>query len=60
MINKNTQFSWGSKEKEAFEKIKEYINQAPTMSSPDFDQDFILYTFSSHNAFVIVLTQKNS
>jgi hypothetical protein len=28
MIKKNAQFSWGSKEKEAFDKIKEDINQA--------------------------------
>jgi hypothetical protein len=60
MIKRNSQFSWGSKEKEAFGKIKEDINQALSLLSPYFDQDFILYTFSSHTNFATVLTQKNS
>jgi hypothetical protein len=38
MINKNAQFSWGSKENEAFDKIKEDINQESTLSSPYFDR----------------------
>jgi hypothetical protein len=60
MIKKNVEFKWGSKEKEAFDKIKEDIEKAPTLLSPYFDRDFILYTFSSDIAFVVVLTQKNS
>ena len=60
MIKKNVEFRWGSKEKLDFDKIKEDIVQAPTLLSPYFDWDFILYTFSSHTEFVVVLTQKKS
>jgi hypothetical protein len=59
MIKKNVEFSWGSKENEALDKIKEDINQALTLLSPYCDRYFILYTFSSHTAFAAVLTQKN-
>jgi hypothetical protein len=55
MIKKNVEFKWGSKEKEAFEKIKEDIVQAPALLSLDFDRDFILYTFSFDIAFVVCL-----
>ena len=27
--------------------------------SPDFNRDFILYTFSAENSYAVVLTQKN-
>jgi hypothetical protein len=59
IIKKNVEFKWGSKEKEAFDIIKGDILQAPALLSPYFDRDFILYTFSSNIAFVVVLTQKN-
>jgi hypothetical protein len=35
------------------------ITQAPALLSPYFDQEFILYTFSSDITFAVVLTQKN-
>jgi hypothetical protein len=56
MIKNNVEFRWGSKEKDAFDKTKEDIVQARALLSPYFDQDFILDTFSSHTAFLMVLT----
>jgi hypothetical protein len=56
MIKKNVEFKWGSKEKEEFIKIKEDIEQAPALLSPNFDRDFILYTLSFDIGFVVVLT----
>ena len=44
---------------EAFVKIKEAIVEAPTLRSPNFYSEFILYTFSSDHSIVVVLTQKN-
>jgi hypothetical protein len=41
-------------------KSKKILIKHSTLLSPYFDRDFILYTFSSHTAFVVVLTQKNS
>ena len=34
------------------------IAHAPSLRSPDFEKDFILYTFSSDNSLAAVLTQK--
>ena len=44
---------------EAFDKIKEAIAEAPTLKIPHFDNEFILYTFSSDHSIVVVLIQKN-
>ena len=47
MVKKNAQFKWTDIEKNAFSKIKTAISHAPSLKSPDFDKDFILYTFAS-------------
>ena len=45
MVKKNAQFKWIEIEKNTFSKIKTVVAHAPSLKSPDFDKDFILYTF---------------
>jgi hypothetical protein len=59
MIKKYLNFKWNKERREAFKKIKEAIEKAPTLRSPNFDNEFILYTFSSDHSVVAMLTQKN-
>jgi hypothetical protein len=59
MIKKDSNFKWSKERKEAFDKIKEAIVEAPTLQSPNFDSEFILYTFASDHSIVVVLTKKN-
>jgi hypothetical protein len=42
-----------------FDSIKKSIVEAPSLMSPDFSQDFTLYTFASNRSYATVLTQKN-
>ena len=59
MIKRDSNCKWTKERKEAFEKIKEAFAEAPTLRSPNFDNEFILYTFASDHSIVVVLTQKN-
>ena len=59
MIKKDSNFKWTKERKEAFDRIKEDIVEAPTLRSPNFDNKFILYTFPSDHSIVAMLTQKN-
>ena len=59
MLKKDFNFKWKKERREAFDNIKEAIAEAPTLRSPNFDNEFILYTFSSDHSNVVVLTQKN-
>ena len=59
MIKKESTFSWGDKEKESFIRIREAIAEAPAFVSPNFNKDFILYTFTSDISYAVVLTQRN-
>ena len=58
MINQSVQFKWTDTEKGDFNNIKEAIAHAPPLKIPNFEKDFILYTFSSDNSLATVLTQK--
>ena len=58
MIKKDFNFKWTKERREAFEKIKVAIEEAPTLWSLNFDNEFILYTFASNHSITTVLTQK--
>ena len=59
MIKKDSSFSWGDREKDLFIRIREAIDEEPTLVSPDFRKYFILYTFTSDISYAVVLTQRN-
>ena len=58
MVKQSVQFKWTDVEKNAFSKIKTSITHAPSLKSPNFEKDFILYTFASDYSLAVVLTQK--
>ena len=58
MVKQNVQFKWTDLEKNAFIKIKAFVSHAPSLKSPNFEKDFILYTFVSDDSLAAVLTQK--
>jgi hypothetical protein len=60
LFKKDTQYHWGPLENQAFHAIKKSIIDAPSLMSPDFLQDFTLYTFASDRSYAAVLTQKNA
>jgi len=45
-------------ERYAFTYIKQDIAEVPILYNPDFQKDFLLYTFTFDNSLAIVLTQK--
>jgi hypothetical protein len=59
LIKKDTQYHWGPPENQSFNEIKKAIIDAPSLMSPNFSQDFTLYTFASDRSYATVLTQNN-
>ena len=59
MINKDLDLKWKKEKKEEFDRIKEAIAECPTLWSPNFYKEFILYTFASDHSIATVLTQNN-
>ena len=58
MVKQSVQFKWADVEKISFNDIKETITHALSLRSPDFEKDFIMYTFALYNSLAAVLTQK--
>ena len=58
LVKKYVQFKWFDIQRDAFSKIWKSITEAPALMSPDFDKEFILYTFSTDFSYVVVLTHK--
>lgn len=59
MMNKDVMYRWSDEAKRSFQRIKEAIVEAPTLVSPNFDKEFLLYTFASDVSYAAILTQKN-
>jgi hypothetical protein len=59
MIHKDAEFKWDDERKDAFNNIKAAISWAPVLRILDFNREFFLYTFTSDQSLVAVLTQKD-
>ena len=57
MVTQSVKFRWTDLEKNAFSKRKTSVAHAPSLKSPNFEKDFILYTFAFNDSLVPVLTQ---
>jgi hypothetical protein len=60
LLKKEQRFKWTTDTQEAFNNIKGAIAIAPILISPDFQRDFIIYSFATEAIVASVLTQKNN
>jgi hypothetical protein len=60
LLKKDQKFEWTTNIQATFTKIKHAITTAPVLFIPNFDKDFILYSFSSEETIASILTQRNS
>ena len=59
MIDEDVVYTFGKKENDAFVRIKQAIAETPALYNPNFNKDFLLYTFASDTSLAVVLTQKD-
>eukprot|EP00253_Pinus_taeda_P036245 PITA_36245 len=59
MLKKDSKVKWTLEAKQAFEGIKTALTQAPALTSPQFDKDFIIFSFASEHSIVVALLQKD-
>ena len=59
MLKKDSKVKWTLEAKQAFEGIKTALTQTPVLISPQFDRDFIIFSFASQHTIVVVLLQKD-
>ena len=59
MLKKDQEVKWTVEAKNAFEKIKMALTEAPVLLSLDFTKEFLTFSFASEDTLVVVLLQKN-
>jgi len=59
MLKKDAKVKWSLETKQAFESIKTALTQTPVLTSPQFDKDFIIFSFASEHTIAVVLLQKD-
>ena len=58
MLKKESQVRWREEAVKSFNLVKLSLSSAPVLASPDYTQDFILFSFASEHTMVAVLLQK--
>eukprot|EP00253_Pinus_taeda_P010900 PITA_10900 len=59
MLKKDAKVKWSLETKQAFERIKTALTQTPVLTSPQFDKDFIIFSFASEHTIAAVLLPKD-
>lgn len=59
LLKKDTSFEWTPKVQDSFNNIKASIICSLVLISPNLEQDFIMYYFSSEGTITAMLTQRN-
>ena len=58
LTQKNKPFEWGPKQEEAFQTLKRKLCNAPVLSLPDGNDDFVVYCDASNLGLGCVLMQR--
>jgi hypothetical protein len=48
ILRGSTNIEWGAEQRKAFDDLKSYLEQLPTLSSPEQGQPLILYVSATH------------
>eukprot|EP00253_Pinus_taeda_P027250 PITA_27250 len=59
MLKKDAKVKWSLETKQAFESIKTALTQTPVLNIPQFDKDFIIFSFAPEHTIAAVLLQKD-
>ena len=60
MLRKDSLVKSTLEAKQSFEAIKQELTKTPVLISPDFNKDFIIFSFASKHTIAAVLLQKNN
>lgn len=59
MLKRDIKVKWNEDNKKSFNEFKENLSHAPTLASPNYTKEFIVFSFTSKHSIATVLLQKN-
>ena len=58
MLKKDSTVKWSEEDIKSFNLVKFSLSDAPVLISPEYTQDFIIFSFASEHTMATVLMQK--
>ena len=59
LLKKDVELKWRDEAKKSFLAINSTLNEAPVLISPDFEKDFLIFSYDLEETIAAVLLQKN-
>ena len=59
MLKKDSSIKWTVEAKQSFEEIKMALTRTLALTSPQFDREFIIFSFASEHTIAAILLQKD-
>ena len=59
LLKKGTEFTWGTEQQEAFQRIQQIMNHLPTLQAPIRGRPLLLYLASNSQAIGTLLAQED-
>jgi hypothetical protein len=60
MLKKDNKVKWIMEAKVFFLRVKKSIGEAPMLLSLDYSKEFLIFSFASEHAIIVVLLHKNN
>ena len=57
-LQKNVKFEWSEKCQANFEKLKAFLTEAPVLTQPTYDKEYVIFSDASLNRLGCVLIQE--
>ena len=58
LLQKNVKFEWSEKCQANFEKLKAFLTEAPVLTQPTYDKEYVIFSNASLNGLRCVLMQE--
>ena len=59
LLRKNVKFIWDKNCDISFSKLKKAISTSHVLACPDYNKEFMIYSYASEDTIAMVLLQKN-
>jgi hypothetical protein len=59
MLKKHHEIIWNAKSRASFQQIKEALGESSVPVIPNYDKDFLIFSFSFENTIYVALLQRN-
>ena len=58
LLQKNVRFEWSEKCQASFEKLKAFLTEAPVLTQPTYNKEYVIFSDASLNGLGCVLMQE--